>query len=234
MKKLIRLFVNDGPIGGFRIRDARLSAVPVGKVIVNGQLWTGSLLPLIDAIGATFGPSLDTPFATGRTLRAEQLSGVIDLGRAWVGNLASEIRSAAANASAGPTVDVGEVLGAIEKLRTEMNADPVDFPGVTDALRGVRRAADRVGGTRTGDSNPLKRLTMLTPEQRQSGPNSPENARARDFWRSQSAPPSSRPIGDSGSTTAVRDQLAIAARAKDTRTRMEALNAAARAFWARA
>lgn len=233
-KKVIRLFINDSPLRGIRLRDDRLSAVPVGKVMVAGTLWTGALRPLIDAIAATFGPSLDTPLRSGRTLHANELSGVIDLGRAWVGNLTSEIRLATANASSGPTVDVGEVIGAIEKLRAEMHADPLDFPGVADALRRVRRAADRVGA-RTGDSNPLKRLTMLSPEQRQSGANSPGNALARDFWRAQSKPTGARPIGDTSSaTTAVRDQLAIAARAKNTRTRMEALNAAARAFWARA
>lgn len=231
VKRVVRLFVtHDSP--SRRTRDDRLDALPIGKVIVSGTVWAGSLLPLVDAIASTLGPAINTGFSAGRALHAEQLAGVIDNGRLWVGNLSSEIRAAASSSPSGPTVDATEVLGAIEKLRAEMHADPVDFPGVADALRRLRAAADRVGGARTRDAvNPLAKLVRITPEHRAFGERL--NQQARDFWAAQSAPATGRPIGDNtaAKTTAVRDQLAIARRAEragDRRTMMEALNIAAR------
>src|SRR5690348_11884384 len=154
LKRVVRMFVHDSPFSGTRrMRDDRLSAVPVGKVIVNGKVWTGSLLPLIDAIAATFGPSLDTPLAAGRTLHANQLAGVIDLGRAWIGDLTSQIRAAARDASsAGPRVDLGPVLSEAERVDALLRGAAPTSGAIADGLVRLRRAADRVGAGRTSDA----------------------------------------------------------------------------------
>lgn len=233
VKRVVRLFVtHDSP--RHRTRDEILHAERVPKLIVNQLVWAGGLRPLIDTIVETLG-QLSNGLTSGNTLSAERLVGVVNEGRVWSGSLLSELRAASGNTAAGATVDGTEVLAEAERLDTLLrSAAPNNGPAIADSLRCLRAAADRVGGARTGDSNPLKRLTMLTPEQRQSGPNSPENARAREFWRAQTAPATARPIGDSGPTTAVRNALHAVNHARSERERLERSNELARAFWARA
>ena len=232
LKRVVRMFVHDSPWGRSpRMRDDVLAALPIGKVIVSGTVWAGSLLPLIDAIASTLGPAINNGFTSGNTLSAERLADVIALGRTWTGSLLSEIRAAAASTSSGPTVDGTETLAEAERLdKLLRSAAPTN--AIADGLVRLRRTADKVGGARTRDAvNPLARLVRITPEHRALGERL--NQQARDFWVAQSTPATSRPIGDNtaAKTTAVRDQLAIAARATDMRTKMTALNAAARAFW---
>jgi hypothetical protein len=133
-----------------------------------------------------------------------------------------------------PDVDAGEVLAEVTRLNAMLGADPQDFPGITDGFRRVRQAADKASGVRsrtTDDAvSPLTRLARVTPEHRALGDRM--NAANRAFWAAQAAPATTRAIGDtSPATTAVRDALAVAARAKTDIERNAAINAANRAFW---
>jgi hypothetical protein len=134
-------------------------------------------------------------------------------------------------------VDLAPVLNEAERLEVLLGSAAPNAGAIGDALTRLRRAADRVGGARTGDAvDQLTKFARLTPEQRNSGPNSPANVRAREFWAKEQQPATSRPIGDNASTTAVRDAQHKVNCARSTRERNEAANALNRilppSFWA--
>jgi hypothetical protein len=236
--RIVRAIVHDAFGGRRRTRDARLEALhPAGKCIALGTVWTGQLKPLLDYRLDALQP-LVTGFTMGRVLNAEQLANVIDLGRVYLSDLTSRIRAAAADSRSAPgnRVDLAPVLTEADRLEVLLGSAAPSAGAIGDALTRLRRAADGVCTTpRVTDAvNPLTRFVTLSPEQRNSGPNSPANSRARQFWQEQQQPASLRQIGDTTSTTAVRDGLHAVNSARSTREQNERANDLARAFWSRA
>ncbi|HLJ39486.1 MAG TPA: hypothetical protein VKT54_13860 [Steroidobacteraceae bacterium] len=196
-------------------------------------MWNSLLKPSID---------LELDKIERSVVRTGPTRKLIDEGRVWAGGLTSQLRLAGQEPGPGDHVNASEVLdaaGDLLELLEEVaggGASPVGESSaaikITDGIRRIRRAAAKVNDTRTriADANPLKRLTELSPQQRMSGPNSPENVAAREFWAKQGAPTVTRPIGDS-IPTRVRDLVAQASRMPPSRERNELLAEAGRAQW---
>ena len=204
-----------------------LRGEPPAKKLALGRVWRSDLRPLFDAHLDALEPLLTSYGPNPR---------VIDLGKTWTGGLTAELESAgraAESSPAGDVVDTTEVLKETAGLNAQLISGSPSAVRILDALRKVRNAVGRAGG-RTTDAGALKRFTELSPQQRMSGPNSPENVEARKFWDRQNAPVTpGRPIGDSTTTGAVRDGLHAVNQARSTPELNARANQLARDFWAR-
>jgi len=235
MKRVGRYLVQDAPIDGRRIRqwlDERLDAVDPGKCLQLWLKWTGEQRPALDATLAAIS-EMRTPL----TLNPSLIPGSADLGTRWLGDWVAKARSAArdAEASTGEKVDVQGVMQEIENLNTALGIRAPNFDKVADAVRKVKRAADAVtGATRDGRTRDARIIGYSRPHYgTPSRPVSPEqlNAQHSRFWAEQRTTDSRTP-GGTDNTSAVRDALAAAGRATDMRTKIDALSAAHRAYWA--
>src|SRR5580698_740878 len=113
MKRKIRLTVTDGADSWRQSHDSILSAVDPGKTYTNGTTWNGDLKPKVDAMLDKLAP-LVTPFSTGQTLHAEELTGSdAMLGRVWTGDLQARLTRAATSTG---DVDLSQVVHAVGAL----------------------------------------------------------------------------------------------------------------------
>jgi hypothetical protein len=243
MKTIRDIFIADAAVSGYRLIAARradgqlpvgldpraLRGQPPAKTTALGTCWTGSLKPLIDA-------QLDTMEQLVYSLGPSPK--VLDIGTTWTGEMTAEISSAAREAAGArddTVVDVTEVLGEVTGLNAELIGSTPTSVRINDALRRVRAAVARVGGGRTtrDAKGSLAQLVRITDEQRALGERL--NDQARTFWAAKSTPPTTRAIGDNSgaSTSAFRDAAQAVQHARTARELNEALNAQARAFWAR-
>jgi len=215
--------------------DEILNADPVPKLLLMPTTWRGDLKPVLDAYLEQLAP-LANGLTPGRTLSAEEIPAVLDLGTQWLGGFAE--RMLAARDESPGAVEATPVLAALEAVRREMGTG--DRQRVADGLRRLRRAADRVGardeeephgafseGRRVADAA-RRRIADI-------------NVRNRDYWDQRSVTPqldSSGRMhwrgGDAGPpSTAFRDAAHAVATAATPRALNAAMNRAAKAFWNR-
>ncbi len=171
----------------------------------------------------------------------------LDLGRRWCGELRSElgraVTSYARDGGAGATVELSPVAAGVKNLQEQLESG--ESAGVMWALDGLKsacEAVDKAAGKRTGDAGDW--LTESDGQSRQRVASM--NAAAASFWRDRSPPvrapdPFRTPTGDafrrsqgvSPQTTEVRNLIATANKEQTSMpAKIDALNAAAKAFWA--
>jgi len=205
-----------------RTRDEILNAIPPGRVLCLGTVWTGELAPKVEAAAEAITSAFAAPgLSAGGVLHAEPAPDVLDLGRQWLGNLQTQILASAADfasqrrpeeAGAEPGTDLGEVVEQLDRLRRDMGTGKAQT--ITDRARRLRDAARRVTDSlkkrsidrhHTGDFSRPQSIRSIN------------DANAR-HWANRSAAPrldsSGRMVyprggairtGDSARTSAVRD-----------------------------
>jgi len=239
MKRIIRNVFLTCDARTFRhfFGDEILNADPVPKLLLMPMTWRGDLKPVLDAYLEQLAP-LSNGLTLGRTLSAEEIPAVLDLGTQWLGGFAE--RMLAARDESPGAVEATPVLEALEAVRREMKVG--NRQRVADGLRRLRRAADNVNAALFGshcdrdDEHLGKRIADAA--RRRIGD---MNATASAFWAKRSAtaqPDSSGRMhwrgGDAASgarSTAFRDAMHSAAHAATPREQIAALNRGARAFW---
>jgi hypothetical protein len=207
--------------GRFLARDEILSPQPARKVLVLGRVWEGDLKPRVDALEEALAPL--TGFTLGHTVGAEQIGDVLDLGRVFNGiaELTRDIRAAGvahdAQGSSGDDVDVSEMLECLRRLRAVLGTEEPDVAAVTDSVRRLGQAHDRVKRSRlrTGDA-----------------------ATPRGLMRSHLIGTGSKPVSIASINDANREFHSRVAQPVDVARRVPvtdhtpaALNEAARKFW---
>ncbi|MFZ1905205.1 MAG: hypothetical protein WAU56_07420 [Steroidobacteraceae bacterium] len=212
-----------------RTRDDLLNAIPTGKLLALGTVWTGSLKPLVDATIEALGPIV-SGFTLGRTLHAENTGAVLDLGLRWLGQLHSKITDAvASNRYPGPSdTDVGELLREVESLERVMATGPQNFAGIQDGFRGLRAARDALTPRRAHDT----RDPRIGGFSKAVSGQELNNLNAR-YWAAQPSAAATQDASAAAQTGRVRDALHAVSAAQTGRERAEAINRAHREFWAR-
>jgi len=224
-----------------RSRDA-LDPIPKGKLLIGGTLWTGDLQPRLDGSLDVLERSIDdlmrrmdeTDFSLNHTANAESAPAQVDLlGRAFLGNMSTVLRSRAHDGSAAKPgdVDVTELVAKIDE--TTATRGPLTFVTLGDVLRDIRRVKDALtAGRRTGDAGARPMIGRSRTVGNFGERTSPGaiNDRNSDYW-------TRRLIGDNAAAQVgkMRDALAEADRARkagDARGMVESINAANRALWA--
>ena len=137
MKRSIRVTVHDSVR---RSCDEILNADPVPKLMLMPLTWQGDLRPVLDAYLEQLKP-LENGLTLGRTLSAERIPYVLDLGRAWLGDFTERMLTSYSEEPGA--VDATEVLAQVRGLRREMGTG--DRKRISDSLRRVRDAANRLG-----------------------------------------------------------------------------------------
>ena len=221
--KVIRRFIQE-PVRR-ATRDSRLDAVPVGKVLVLGTAWTGSLAPLVDSYLESL-TALVTPFSAGHILHAELTPEVLNMGKVWAGEMRDRIRDGVITSTSGINpepnagfVNASEIVRESERLSEIMSAPSPTMTDVQASLRRLRRAADAITRTfpaQTRDSRPRGVTGYGRPIGDGSKPVTPTqvNEAAAKFWRERS-----------GAQTADAPKLAA-------RMTPAEINEANRKFWA--
>src|SRR6185437_7403377 len=124
-------------------RDEVLNAIPPGKVMVNGLLWSGELAPLLDATLSAVESTYAAPgLSLGHALNAEGVETPQLLGRTWLDNVAKQIKRASSDAPKPEDTDVTAILRDIELLRGQMGTRASDFAGMRDSIHRLRRSLD--------------------------------------------------------------------------------------------
>ena len=221
--------------------DEILHADPILKVMLMPLTWQGDLQPVLDAYLEQLRP-LENGLTLGRTLSAEEIGNLLDLGRTWLGIFQTKLLAASADfasaqrpeeAGAEPGTDVAEVIGQLTHLRREMGTG--DRAKIADGMRRLRDAARRVSDSLPArDGMTQRRIADATARRIDD-----INAGNRAFWTARDTTPqldsSGRMnwrTGDSRTqSTAFRDAQHAVAHAASPSKRIEAMNLAARAFW---
>jgi len=138
MKRSIRVTVHDSVR---RSCDEILNADPVPKLMLMPLTWQGDLRPVLDAYLEQLKP-LENGLTLDRTLTAERIPHVLDLGRAWLGDFTERMLTSYSEEPGA--VDATEVLTQVRGLRREMGTG--DPKRIADSLKRVREAANRLGG----------------------------------------------------------------------------------------
>ncbi len=139
-----------------RTRDAMLNAIPVGKVLALGTVWTGELQPEIDARLDALRPIVSALTTTGR-LTAEPAAPSLEMGRRWIGDIRDVIRGGARDSEhrEGERVDLSALARSADRLEDAFEKGNRDLiQSAHEELRrefetvrlnhadGVRRTAD--------------------------------------------------------------------------------------------
>lgn len=238
--KRLRVFVND-TVSPRRSRffGDDLSAERVPKLLLMPMTWRGDLKPVLDAYLEQLRP-LENGFTLGRVLSAEEAPATLNLGTAWLGSFRDRMLAARTDQPGG--LDATPVLAALEAVRREMKAgDPI---AVSDGMRDLRRAADRVARSRDEEEphGAFSEGRRIADAARQRVADI--NAHNRDFHAARSVTPQLDTSGrmhwrtgdaaPGGRATAFRDALYEVRTATTPRAQLAALNRSARAFWSRA
>jgi hypothetical protein len=183
-----------------------LNAEGVQTLQLLGRTWLDNVVSQIKRASADGG--LDPETGTSRVLPGVRSAG--DPSRA-------QAARASGDAPQPGDPDVTTILRDIELLRTQMGTTAMNFSGVQDAIRRLRRSLD---STRTSDARrPIGQWTKGL-----SG--DAINQRNREFW-------TQRTTSDAAMSTAARDALASFHKATTPSQRNEAMNAMHKAFWSR-
>jgi len=256
MKKILRnitLTCDAGTHAHFfgrrRTGDEILNAIPPGRILCLGTIWTGELAPAVTRAAAAIAANFLSPgLSVGGVLHAEPAPDTLDLGRQWLGALQTRILASAADfasqrpeeAGDEPGTDIGEVIQQLDRLRRDMGT--ADRAKIRDGVSRLQAAADRVSRSRDeaerhGAFSEGRRIADATARRVAD-----INQRNADFWNRRSSTPSldSRGrmnwrTGDAApaETTAFRDAMHAAANAATPREQISALNRAAKSFWSR-
>jgi hypothetical protein len=127
------------------VSDEILRADPVPKLLLTPTTWRGDLQPVLDAYLEQLRP-LENGLTLGRTLSAEEVPAVLNLGVVWLGMFAE--RMLASRSDAPGAVEATPVLAALEAVRREMAIG--DRQRIADGLRQLRQAADSVNAALFG------------------------------------------------------------------------------------
>lgn len=156
LRVLRGVYTTDAPrVGRRRTRDDLLSAVPVGKVLCLGTVYTGEVQPYVDGTIEAIKP-LVGGFASGRVLHAEPGPETLDLGVRLLGDLRDRIASAADKGRrAGfrdgekKPLDLTELDRAAEQLEAAFSGgEPSE---ITEGLDRFQRARDSLRRARDSD-----------------------------------------------------------------------------------
>jgi hypothetical protein len=242
MRVIRNIAIGDAAVRGFRLISARDDLLPAAyargappKTCALGSTWRGSL-----------GRDLDLKVESVEQLVSQigVTPQLIDLGMTWTGDLTAQLRDADREAAGAQddVVDTSEVRREADGLRAALESvaggggrqigSEAAAIRIQDRIGRLRGAIARAGRGRATDAmNPLTRLARISDEQRALGPKL--NEQARKFHAQQSAPVTTRPIGDSSGrdSPAFRDAHAAVLRAQDPYELNAALNAQAAAWY---
>lgn len=214
-----------------RTRDDLLNAIPSGKLLALGTVWSGDLKPIVDATIEALGPII-SGFTLGRTLHAQNAGAVLDLGLRWLGQLHAKITDAVeSNRDPGPEdTDVSELLREVESLERVMATGAQNFGATQDAFRRLVRARDALTPRRTHDSGGMAgRDRRIGDFSKALRPQELNNLHAR-YWAAQPSPAATQDTS-TGQAGRVRDALHAVGTATGAK-RGDAINALNREFWA--
>ena len=224
MKRIVRFFCTDSPNGRRHFRDTMLNAIPVGKVLVLGRVWTGELAPLVDSYLEALNPIV-SGFTLGRTLNAEPPTDLADMGRRWLGDLHTRIAASVDTATGPePRVDVSEAITALERLREVMPGG--NAAQIHDAWLGLRSAADRVSRSlRDASGHPAIRRDYRSGDGSKPRSIASISADNRAFWAGRGAAAAeTRTRTASASDAVFRDAEHACQTATTPRARIAAMN----------
>lgn len=237
MTKIARsIYVEDVISRGF-VRDDLLSAIPPGKVLALGTVWTGELRPVLDMTVAAFD-SIVSGFTSGRVLHAEASLPSLDLGKRWLGELRAKIADVATRyarqpsaASADDTVELTPILKGVGNLQ-EVIENGGDPQAVRDAVASLKRARAAIGGAAPEPTRDAIGDYLRTSGEQNRAKVQAINSANVSFWRDRvpSAPTIDR--RSSAQVSEVRDRVHAANHATSMPEKIDALNSAHRAFWA--
>jgi hypothetical protein len=238
MTKIVRGVYVEDVIPRRMVRDDVLSAITPGKVLALGTVWTGELRPVLDMTVAAFD-SIISGFTSGRVLHAKNSSASLDLGRCWLGELRSKIADAATgyarqpSGSADSTVELSPILKGVGNLQ-EVIENGGDPKMVRDAVASLKRARAAIDGPTSAPTRDAIGDYLRTSGEQSRAKVLAINSANASFWRDRipTAPTMTNDRRSSSQVTEVRDHIHAAHNATDTRDKVEALNAANRAFWA--
>jgi hypothetical protein len=123
---------------GSRQADEILDPQPVGKRLDLEKIWTGGMGSAIDEYLEQMKP-ITGGLTPGHTLGPSPLTGLMELGRVWGGQLEQQIRTARANSGAKELQPLEAALGYVSTSKTGGQ--------MADAVRNVRRARDGILGS---------------------------------------------------------------------------------------